>query len=207
MLDGVNFTVLPNTVCAVSGESGCGKSTLLNVICGLDHLTSGNIFLNNENICGRSESELAILRNCSVGFIFQTHNLLPEFTALENIILPALVYAPVFSNKIKSIRTRAEELLDRVGLLSRKNHYIGELSGGEMQRIAIARALINKPNIILADEPTGNLDEKNSAAVFNLLISIVRSEHCAMILVTHSKTLAQRCDRRFLLSNGVINSE
>jgi lipoprotein-releasing system ATP-binding protein len=185
---------------AITGESGCGKSTLLNLVGGLDYPTAGRITVGDMEIAEMGEDELSRYRNRHVGFIFQFHFLLRDFTAVENVVMPAMVGG----GRMARLRTRGERLLSEVGLSRRKDAYPHELSGGERQRVAVARALMNEPLLILADEPTGNLDEGNSAVVQDLLFGLVRTHGRTMILVTHDRGIAARADRRFALTGGEL---
>ena len=196
----VNFSVDEGTTVVVSGESGSGKSTLLNLIGGLDSVTSGRILFRDMDITLQSESELTYYRGKELGFIFQFHYLLKDFTALENVLMPAYISG----NLKKQARIRAERLLVEVGLRERKDHYPVQLSGGERQRVAVARALMNNPNVLLADEPTGNLDEGNSNAVQDILFELVSEYGKTMILVTHDTELAGYGDSRYVLEHGVL---
>ncbi len=188
---------------AVLGKSGSGKSTFLNLIGMLDEPSSGNIMINNKEVSKLNQDERDRMRNEFLGFIFQFHFLLPEFTALENVIMPALVNKKV--NK-KEVEERAKELLKEVGLEDRIDHKPSELSGGEKQRVAIARALINSPKILLADEPTGNLDEETSEVIHNILRRINEKHNQTIIVVTHSQELASICRERVYLKKGKLES-
>ncbi|OQY39578.1 MAG: lipoprotein ABC transporter ATP-binding protein [Spirochaetaceae bacterium 4572_7] len=182
----------------ITGESGCGKSTLLNIIGGLDSCSAGNITSCGYNISQMNEDKLTKYRKKSIGFIFQFHYLLKDFSALENLMLPLLINGE--SRKIA--KEHALKLINDVGLYERKSHFPSQLSGGERQRIAIARALANKPEIILADEPTGNLDEKNSRMVESLLFKLVEEYDKAMILVTHDMSLKDKGNYHYSIHNG-----
>jgi len=198
VLQGLTLTLKEGETTVITGESGSGKTTLLNLIGGLDRATSGNIIFAGSDIVGQSEAELTRYRSRSLGFIFQFHYLLKDFTALENVMLPALIEGL----SLRVAGDRAEDLLGRVGLLKRKDHYPVELSGGERQRIAVVRSLMNDPGLILADEPTGNLDEKNSDQVKKILFELVCEYKKTMLLVTHDKELAARGDYHFCLEHG-----
>jgi putative ABC transport system ATP-binding protein len=183
---------------AIVGPSGSGKSTLLGLIAGLDAPTSGEIFIDGENITRMSEDELAALRGAKVGFIFQAFHLIPSLTAYENILVPMEIMG------IRNARERAQRLLDEVGLHDRGHHYPSQLSGGEQQRVAIARAFSNDPQILLADEPTGNLDSRNGRHVFELLLKLNREHGTTLLLVTHEQSLAKLADRKISLRDGRI---
>ena len=186
---------------AILGKSGSGKSTLLNLIGALDRPDSGSIYYDGKEISGFSESDLDSLRNAFLGFVFQFHYLLPEFTALENVMLPAMLMK---KNSVDDIRKRATELLKDVELGDRLSHKPSELSGGEKQRVAVARAMINSPKLILADEPTGNLDEETSENIHRLLKKINSEMKQTIVVVTHSSELASICDKRFYLKKGKL---
>jgi lipoprotein-releasing system ATP-binding protein len=198
VLRDVDLDVTGGTTVAVTGESGCGKSTLLGLVGGLDRPTSGRVQVRGRDITELGETDLSRYRNREVGFIFQFHFLLKDFTALENVIMPAMLGA----SSLRVLRERGRQLLEEVGLSQRMNAWPLELSGGERQRVAVARALINEPPLILADEPTGNLDERNASVVEDMLFSLVRRHGRTMILVTHDAALAARTDTRYTLSGG-----
>jgi lipoprotein-releasing system ATP-binding protein len=200
VLRDVNLSVEEGRTVVITGESGCGKTSLLSLIGGLDTPTAGQIFLREKDITSLSEDELSDYRRDTIGFIFQFHFLLRDFTALENIMMPSYI-AGESSDVAK---TKAEELIDSVGLAARSHHYPVELSGGERQRVAVARALVNDPAIILADEPTGNLDERNSKVVENLLFELVERYKKTLVVVTHDRALARLSDRQFELVHGVL---
>jgi lipoprotein-releasing system ATP-binding protein len=206
ILKGINLIVNTNESVAITGESGSGKSTLLNMIGGLDNFDSGIIEIEGESIVNKNEDELALFRNRKIGFIFQQHYLLDEFNTLENVMIPYLIND---FNK-KEAKNVALELLNIVGLEKRINHYPNELSGGERQRVAIARAFINRPALILADEPTGNLDKITASKVLELLFSmtkdrLVKGYDFSLIIVTHSSEVSSMANRHYNLSNGVLN--
>ncbi len=191
VLSGVNIDIYKNEIVSITGESGSGKTTLLNLIGGIDDITSGSINICGHNIELMKEHDLTTFRNKFIGYIFQFHNLLNEFTALENVMIAFLI-----KEYNKSLaKTKAIELLQQVGMGSRLHHQIGELSGGEAQRVAIARALINEPAIVLADEPTGNLDKKNASLIQELLWNLTRQRKATLIIVTHSQSIASLADR------------
>ena len=200
VLRGIDLGISEGSTVVISGESGSGKTTLLNLAGGLDHPSSGCVHVKGREISRLGENELTGYRNQTVGFIFQFHFLLGDFTAHENVLIPTLLG----SRPLKRSRERAGELLSAVGLSDRLNHYPAELSGGERQRVAVARALINDPEIILADEPTGNLDERNSAVVADLLFELVRRFGKTMLLVSHDRKLAERADRNLELAHGKL---
>jgi len=196
----MELEVLRGERLALIGESGVGKSTLLYLLSGLDSPTSGTISYNFRELAGLADSELADFRNREIGFVWQSHNLLPEFTALENVMMPLLVRgAPQAEAQSASLDRLAE-----VGLADRASHRAGELSGGEQQRVALARALVGSPSVLLADEPTGNLDFHTGEKIFELLGRLQRLHDLTSILVTHNNSFAQRCDRILKLEGGVL---
>ncbi len=201
ILNGIDFSLKKGESVAITGESGSGKSTFLNMIGGLDSVTSGNIYIEGVDITQLDELELTYFRNKKIGFIFQSHYLLEEFNTIENVMIPYLIHT---FDKKKAYK-KAEELLEFVGLSHRLKHFPSQLSGGEKQRVAIARAFINEPSIILADEPTGNLDEANAEKVLKLLFDIVKGENRSFIIVTHSLHIASLTDRKYRLENGVLS--
>ena len=203
VLKGVDVEVRQGEVLAILGKSGVGKSTLLHLIGGLDRPTSGSVFFEDRNIHAYNDRQLDRFRNLEIGFIFQFHHLLPEFTALENIAIGGLIAKKNVSGTYGS----AGEILDYVDLADRSNHYPSELSGGERQRIAIGRALINQPKVILADEPTGNLDRKTSDDILDLLWDLNGRLNRTLILVTHDHGLAQRADRMVHIVDGKIANQ
>jgi lipoprotein-releasing system ATP-binding protein len=198
VLDGVNLQVARGDMIAVVGASGAGKSTLLHLLGALDAPTRGEVRIAGENLAGRSDDDLSKLRNASVGFVFQFHHLLREFTALENVMMPLRIAGWDAARA----RPRAAELLDRVGLSGRTQHKPAELSGGEQQRTAVARALAIDPVVLLADEPSGNLDHANSERLHDLLVGLARDLEIAMVIATHNRSLASRADRTLLLEDG-----
>ncbi len=201
VLRDVSLSVPEASTAAISGESGCGKSTLLGLIGGLDRPTAGSVCVGGREITELGESDLSKYRNREVGFVFQFHFLLKDFTALENVIIPGMLG----SESSRALRERGRQLLAEVGLDHRMDAWPLELSGGERQRVAVARALINEPRLLLADEPTGNLDERNARAVEDMLFALVRRYGRTMILVTHDPALASRTDSRFLLAAGTLS--
>ena len=184
---------------AIVGTSGSGKSTLLHILGGLDVPTSGEVWLHGQRINDLNETQRGELRNQHLGFIYQFHHLLAEFTAIENVAMPLLMRKAV---PIAAARQQSIELLEKVGLAHRLTHRPGELSGGERQRVAIARALVTKPSLILADEPTGNLDYANAQAVFEILSDLQKDFNTALLMVTHDRQLAQLADKQLALQNG-----
>ena len=200
VLKGVDLKVKKAEIVAIVGASGVGKSTLLHLLGGLDRPTDGTIFYEKENIFALNDQELDRFRNEEIGFVFQFHHLLPEFTALENVAMPGLIAR----QESDVAQDRAKELLAYVGLGERLGHRPFELSGGERQRVAIARALVNQPKVVLADEPTGNLDQKTSEAVHDLLWTLNDQFNQTFIIVTHNQTLAQRADRLIQLVDGQV---
>ncbi len=185
---------------AVTGASGSGKSTFLHLVGGMDRADAGEIFLAGEDVTGLTGQELATFRNREIGFIFQFHHLLPEFSALENVMFPLLLRRVPFSEA----RQRARGLLDEVGLSDRAHHKPGQLSGGEQQRVAVARALVGKPGLLLGDEPTGNLDEHTAEAIYELLLEIQSRHHLTSIIVTHNPKLAALCGLEMSLQEGKL---
>ena len=200
VLKGVDLAVKKAQIVAIVGASGVGKSTLLHLLGGLDRPTEGEVFYEGENIFALNDQELDRFRNEEIGFVFQFHHLLPEFTALDNVAMSGLIAR----QESDVAQDRAKELLDYVGLGERLEHRPSELSGGERQRVAIARALVNQPRVVLADEPTGNLDQKTSEAVHDLLWTLNDQFNQTFIIVTHNQALAQRADRLIQLVDGQV---
>jgi len=200
VLEDVSLSVAPGESVAIMGPSGSGKSTLLNILGTLESPTSGTVRLDGADPFALDEKALARFRGLQVGFVFQEHHLLPQCSALENVLLPTLVQTPS-----DDVIARARMLLERVGLNDRMEHRPAELSGGERQRAAIARALVNRPKLLLADEPTGNLDRTNADRVGELLASLVESERVMLVIVTHSDALAARFARRMELNEGRLS--
>lgn len=200
----LNLDVKEGEFISILGRSGSGKSTLLNIIGLLDKADGGEIYIDGKEVESLSEIERDKIKNKMLGFVFQFHYLLPEFTALENVMLPALLEN---FNKKDEIEKKAKELLEMVGLKDRLKHKPSQLSGGEKQRTAIARALINSPKILLADEPTGNLDEETSEMIFKILKDINQNQNQTIIVVTHSKDLAEISDRQLYLKKGILEEE
>ena len=204
VLQGVTLRVEQGAFVAVTGPSGAGKSTLLHLLAGLDTPTSGEVRWENQPLSRMSDAQRALFRNQMVGIVFQFYHLLPELTALENVMLPGSVGR---TQPRRVLRERAMECLERVGLAQRAQHTPNALSGGELQRAAIARALVNEPPLLFCDEPTGNLDTKTGAAVTELLVGLHRSRRMTLVLVTHETELAQLADQRIVLRDGQIVEE
>ncbi len=202
VLDGVELALNEGEFLAVVGESGSGKSTMLQIIGMLEAADEGEVLMEGADLLRLSERERARFRNEKLGFVYQAHHLIPELTALENAMLPLMVRG----DSRREAERRAEELLDRLGLAHRRDHAPARLSGGEAQRVAVARALAAKPKLLLADEPTGNLDEKTAGQVFESMRELCREERAAVIMVTHSLRLAAACDRALRLSGGRLHA-
>jgi lipoprotein-releasing system ATP-binding protein len=202
VLRDVDLEVAAGQSLAITGPSGSGKSTLLNLMGTLDRPTAGRLFLEGRETAGRSERELCALRNRLIGFVFQFHHLLPQFTVLENVLIPAAIVRP----RDPLVPDRARRLLARVGLERRLTHRPGELSGGERQRVAVVRALINRPGLLLADEPSGSLDRVGSENLAELLAELHREEKLTLIIVTHSELLARHMERIFVLRDGRLEA-
>ena len=200
VLKGIDAEIIEGEIIAIVGPSGAGKSTLLHIMGTLDKPTSGDVIFDGENIFKLGSNELARFRNTKIGFVFQFHHLLPEFTAIENVCIAAMIS----DRSIKSVEGKAKELLTEVGLGERLDHKPSELSGGEAQRVAIARALINSPKVILADEPTGNLDSKNSEEVMSLIFELRKKYNMTFVIVTHNEKFAQMTDRTLKMMDGRI---
>lgn len=200
ILKGVDLEIQQGEIVSIVGSSGAGKTTLLTILGTLDKPTQGEIIINNESVFNLSEKKLAAFRNQHIGFVFQFHQLLPEFTAIENICIPALI-----ANKSKKeSEQRAIELLDLFNLKDRINHKPSELSGGEQQRVAVARALINNPKVIFADEPSGNLDSKNAEELHQLFFKLRDNFNQTFVIVTHNADLAKMADRTLVMKDGRI---
>jgi lipoprotein-releasing system ATP-binding protein len=200
ILRGVNLTVKRGEIVALLGPSGCGKTTLLQIAGLLENPTSGDVIIKGHRVSSTADDYRTALRRTMLGFVYQFHHLLSDFTALENLLLPQYV-AGIEKDKAKA---RAEQLLQSVGLSKRADHYPSQLSGGEQQRIAIARGLVNKPALLLADEPTGNLDPHTAEEVFQLLVKTIAQEKTGALIVTHNHELAKRMDRVLELRDGVV---
>ncbi len=202
VLKGIDLTVDNGEVVAIVGKSGAGKTTLLQIMGSLDKPTKGEVLIQGTSLQTLSDKDLSVFRNRHIGFVFQSHQLLPEFSALENVMLPALI-AGIPNSKA---RCRGEELLDYLGLKDRLSHKPGELSGGEKQRIAVARALMNKPDVIFADEPSGSLDSQNKSELHKLFFDLRKEFGQTFIIVTHDESLAQMSDRTIHLADGKIEN-
>ena len=200
MLAGINVTVAEGELVAVIGPSGAGKSTLLHLLGALDTPTSGTVYFCGKPLNSLREAGLAEFRNRSVGFIWQRHHLMPDFTAAENVAMPLLVRGARLEEALRD----AANWLDEVGLAGRAQHRAGELSGGEQQRVAIARALVSRPALLLADEPTGDLDEQNAEAIFDLMRRLHQAHRLTSVLATHNLVLAHRADRVYRLEHGIL---
>lgn len=200
VLSGVNMQVAAREFVAVIGQSGSGKSTLLHILGTLEPADAGEVLLDGDSLLDKSPAQLAGLRNRSIGFVYQAHHLIPELTALENVMMPLLVRG----EPREAAAERAGNLLQRLGLANRTTHRPGKLSGGEAQRVAVARSLVGKPRLLLADEPTGNLDEHTADGVFQAMRQLCAEEQAAVVMVTHSRVLAEASDRQLLLHDGRI---
>lgn len=203
VLRGIDFSVASGESHAILGSSGAGKSTLMHLLGGLDHVSSGEIRITGQSLTKLSEAALGRLRNRHLGFIYQFHHLLPEFSALENIAMPLLIRGAEFA----AAREQARDWLARVGLESRAEHNPGELSGGERQRVALARALVTRPDCLLADEPTGNLDQQTAAQMLELMLDLNRQIDTALVVVTHDLSIAERMQHSWRMQDGLLTSE
>ena len=199
-LDQVSFSIEKGKFTVILGPSGSGKSTLLHTLGGLDQPSSGEVFINGQSLQKASANELAALRNRYLGFVYQFHHLMADFTALENVMMPMLIG---HQNKTEA-KDRAEKMLSAVGLSHRMTHRPSALSGGERQRVAIARALVNNPSLVLADEPTGNLDHKTTESIFELIQQLNQEQNIAFLLVTHDMGLAEKLSRRLVMQDGIL---
>jgi len=200
VLGGVDMQVSEREFVAIVGQSGSGKSTLLHILGTLEPSDEGEVWLDGVSLFGMSPADMAALRNESIGFVYQAHHLIPELSALENVMMPLLVRG----DSREMAAERAMNLLERLGLAERASHRPGKLSGGEAQRVAVARSLVGRPRLLLADEPTGNLDEHTAEEVFQAMRQLCREERAAAVMVTHSRVLADACDRQLLLHEGII---
>jgi len=200
VFSGLNLELKAGELVAIMGVSGVGKTTLLNIIGGLDRPTEGQVFFDGENLMEKKEEEVARIRNRKIGFVFQFYHLLPEFSALENVAMPLLISG---MEKEKAL-LRAEAALQEVGMEARKNSRPAQLSGGEQQRVAVARALVNQPELLLADEPTGNLDWKTGEMILQLIAELHRKKGLTSIIVTHNEKIARYCHKTFLLEAGQL---
>ncbi len=205
VLKGINLQIADDEFIALMGPSGSGKSTLLGILAGIDSPTSGEIYIYGQDISKKKEDELARFRNENVGIVFQAYNLIPSLNAIQNVKAP--LYAGKNKLTSKEIDKRAKKLLDMVGLSHRETHKPGELSGGEQQRVAIARALIKNPKILVADEPTGNLDAKTGEEILDLILKINKDMHLTIIMATHNEEIAKLADRVVNISDGIITNE
>lgn len=203
VLKDVSFSMNVGELVAIVGSSGSGKSTLLHTLGGLDQPSSGEVWIRGQSLQKLSSDKLALLRNQNLGFVYQFHHLMADFTALENVMMPMLIGK---QNKTEAAN-RAEKMLQAVGLSHRMTHHPSALSGGERQRVAIARALVNNPALVLADEPTGNLDQKTTESIFELIQQLNQQQNIAFLLVTHDLSLANKLSRRFVMRDGVLREE
>ena len=200
VLKGIDLEIAKGEVVSIVGSSGAGKTTLLQILGTLDRASSGGLIIDGATISGLSSNQLADFRNANIGFVFQFHRLLPEYTALENAMIPSWIAGE--SDSVA--REKAEALLNDLGLVQRRNHLPSELSGGEQQRVAVARALVNKPSVLLADEPSGNLDSENASQLHDLFFKLRDQLGITVIIVTHNEELASRADRTLRMADGVI---
>jgi lipoprotein-releasing system ATP-binding protein len=205
VLKGVSLDLRKDDVIAVVGPSGAGKSTLLHILGGIDRPTSGKVFLDNSDFYSMDDAKRARFRNQKIGFVFQFYHLLPEFNALENVMLPGLIKSQESRANGQGLKNRAEVLLEDVGLANRMHHRPGELSGGEQQRVAIARALVNNPKALLCDEPTGNLDSAMGLEILSILFNLNKKNSTAIVIVTHDKEIARRAHKIIEMKDGRIS--
>jgi len=207
VLNGINLSIKAGEMVAIMGASGVGKSTLLHILSALDRPSSGSILYEGKDVFSLDDNALAAFRNTSIGFVFQFHHLLPEFTALENVMMPGLILRSQKSEvSSQEIQEKAEKLLRELGVYERKNHRPGELSGGEQQRVAVARALILGPKVVFADEPTGNLDTHTGEELFKLLLELNKKEGITFVIVTHNESLSRQCHRVLEMVDGRFRS-
>jgi lipoprotein-releasing system ATP-binding protein len=204
VLKGIDLSIIEGEMVGIEGASGAGKSTLLHIIGALDRPTSGKVSFQGTDIFSLSADSLASFRNMTLGFVFQFHHLLPEFTALENVMMPGIISKSAQSHGSLQVKDNAKKLLNEMGLSQRHGHRPGELSGGEQQRVAVARALILNPKVVLADEPTGNLDTQTGEELFELLVRINRERGTTFVIVTHNKSLSLRCHRVLRMADGIV---
>jgi lipoprotein-releasing system ATP-binding protein len=202
VLKGVDLTIDAGEVVAITGPSGAGKSTLLHILGGLDVPKEGQVIFNGRNLYGLSDMKRAEVRNKEMGFVFQAYHLLPELSALENVVLPAMIKEN--SRKTSTIEFAGLKLLEQLGLSARASHRPNQLSGGEQQRVAIARALMNGPKVVFCDEPTGNLDSVSGDMVMNTLLSLNKTHHAAVVIVTHDDKIASRTQRTISMKDGLL---
>ncbi len=201
VLKNFSLDVEAGQIITIMGQSGSGKTTALNILGTLDQADAGELTINGTQIHDMNETELSTIRNRDIGFVFQFHHLLPEFSAIENILMPTWI------NGVDDRRDRAIDLIEKMGLSERKDHFPSQLSGGERSRVAVARALMNKPKLVLADEPTGNLDEKNANKLIDLLGKINKDFHQAIVLTTHNPKIARIGHKQFFLENGSLSEK
>ncbi len=200
ILNGIDFQVAPGETVSITGSSGSGKSTLLHLLAGLDKATGGEIIINGNDFSKLNDNQICAIRNQNLGFIYQFHHLLPEFTALENVLMPIMISGYISEAK----RNHALELLNRLGLSKRTKHFPGQLSGGERQRVAIARAVVNSPSIVFADEPTGNLDNQTSNHVLDIFFQLQEELKTSLVIVTHDNEIAAKAAKRYRLHDGKL---
>jgi lipoprotein-releasing system ATP-binding protein len=200
VLKGISLSLSSGEIVSIVGQSGAGKSTLVHILGLLDRPSSGEIIFDGNDVTNLSDEQVSKIRNLNIGFVFQFHHLLPEFTALENVMMPSLIAGKNGKDEI----VKAKSLLYEVGLVERESHKPNELSGGEQQRVAVARSLMNSPKIVFADEPSGNLDAENAEKLHDLLFNLRKKYNQTFVIVTHNKDLAKRSDRIITLSNGII---
>ncbi len=203
VLKGVNLKVNKGEIVSILGSSGAGKSTLLHILGTLDQPDTGSVKINDQELSGLNKKRLSVFRNRNIGFVFQFHHLLPEFSALENVCIPGWISG---NRSKKDVQNRAKELLSQMGLKERLTHKPGKLSGGEQQRVAVARALINRPSVVFADEPTGNLDSANAKELHELFLELKNRFQQTFVIATHNEMLAQLSDRQLRMKDGVLSN-